>query len=72
MASVFLRWHTLLYVTAELTCREVVCSSAVLSNIEAIGKFVSRSKSQHGVVVQAVVTNQHTASGLQYLFTSTQ
>ena len=50
-----------------LTDTEVVRSSAVLPHIKVLGYLMSRSEPQHGVIEQAVVSEQHHAAGPQHL-----
>lgn len=50
-----------------LTFREEVGPGAVLSDVEVLPQFAAGFKSEHGVIVQAVVPEQDDASGLQHL-----
>lgn len=38
-----------------------------MSNVETISKLVTWREPQHGMVIQSIVTNQHTAARPKYL-----
>lgn len=50
-----------------LTFREEVGPGAVLADVEVLPQLAAGFKSEHGVVVQAVVPEQNDASRLQHL-----
>lgn len=47
-----------------LTFREEVGSGAILADVEVLPELAATFKSEHGVVVQAVVPEQDHSSGL--------
>ena len=50
-----------------ITCRKIVRSGAILSDIEIFGEFVSRSESEHGIVIETIISEQQASSGLHHL-----
>lgn len=49
------------------TFREEVGPGAILPDVEILPQFAAGFKSEHGVVMQAVVPEENNASGLQHL-----
>ena len=63
--------HDYAHIEDSLVCtfREVVSSGAVLSNVKILFDLMPRTKSEHGVVIESIVSEQQQASWLEHLET---